>query len=271
MSVAYSEYLPAADLSNIVDRYWSMTSSDSARSIPEQLVSVNPGVELFFNLGAPYRRRDIPTIDEAGQEVRGSHLVGFRVRPVMVSQHGQIRVFAIRCKPEGLSAILPFRLGDAIHQVVPIDELWGAVGVELEDALFEAADDASRIRTVENCLRRLLKCSKENRLDRTLFSTLRSAGGTMTIRRLGAETGADYKRIERSFAKILGVSPKFYARVLRYQKAAEGLLRTPEAYSWLDAGYSDQAHFIREFSAFTGLSPARFIKGAQDIARWLLE
>jgi AraC-like DNA-binding protein len=182
-----------------------------------------------------------------------------------------VRVFAARCKPEGIAAILPFRLGTAIHKVVPIDEIWGARARALEEALFESRNDRTRINLLESYLRELLKRRDESCVETKFFSLLRANGGATPIGQIALETGADYKRIERSFLRTVGVTPKFYARVLRYQKAAEDLLRAPSDTPWLDAGFSDQAHFIREFSEFTGLSPIRFLKGAQEISRWLLE
>lgn len=271
MSIAYREFFPSTVLSDVVERYWSMSSPDSQLSIPEQLVPVSPAVELFFNLGAPYRRREEVTLNDSAWEVRGSHLVGFRVKPVVVAQQGPIRVFGIRCKPEGIAAILPFSLGEASHEVVPIDQLWGSSTQALEDALRESTSDIGMITVVESYLRQLVKRRKERQLETFLFSQVRGSGGTIPIGRLAAESGSGYKRIERTFFRVLGVTPKFYARVVRYQRAAESLLREPAGQSWIDAGFSDQAHFIREFSRFTGYSPVRFINGAQPISRWLLE
>jgi AraC-like DNA-binding protein len=271
LNIAYREFFPSADLSDVVERYWSMSAPDSKLSIPEQLVPVSPAVELFFNLGAPYVRKELAAVNDSAREVRGSHLVGFRVKPVVVAQKGPIRVFGIRCKPEGIAAILPFALGEASHAVVPLDELWGSSTRELEEALRESTSDMGMITVVESYLRQVIKRRKERPLETHLFSTIRNSGGTISIGQLAAESGSGYKRIERSFSRVLGVPPKFYARVVRYQRAAESLLREPEGESWIDAGFSDQAHFIREFSGFTGFSPVRFLSGAQPISRWLLE
>ena len=66
------------------------------------------------------------------------------------------------------------------------------------------------------------------------------------------------KQFERVFREQVGMNPKEYARVVRFQKSLWLLQRGYEDYVGIayEAGYSDQSHFIREFKAMGGHTPA---------------
>lgn len=78
------------------------------------------------------------------------------------------------------------------------------------------------------------------------------------------------RRLEQKFQREIGLSPKFYARNMRMHAAAlvlrdgGGSRLTSLA---LEMGYYDQAHFIREFKQFTGLSPRAFLRGQEEAVR----
>lgn len=78
------------------------------------------------------------------------------------------------------------------------------------------------------------------------------------------------RRLEQKFQREIGLSPKFYARNMRMHMAAIALREgggsrlTSLA---MELGYYDQAHFIREFKQFTGLSPRAFLRGQEDGVR----
>lgn len=78
------------------------------------------------------------------------------------------------------------------------------------------------------------------------------------------------RRLEQKFQQEIGLSPKFYARNMRMHMAALALREgggnrlTSLA---MELGYYDQAHFIREFKQFTGLSPRAFLRGQEEGVR----
>ena len=77
--------------------------------------------------------------------------------------------------------------------------------------------------------------------------------------RLAAETGFSVRYIQKLFLNYVGISPNSFYSVQRFNKSLE-LVRSAEmsltniAY---ECGYYDQAHFIREFRSYTGLTPGQ--------------
>jgi AraC-like DNA-binding protein len=80
----------------------------------------------------------------------------------------------------------------------------------------------------------------------------------------GCHTGAvgySPKGFIRRFKADVGVSPKRFCRLLRFQRALAAA-HVGRAFNWgelaLGCGYFDQAHFIHEFRAFSGVTPTAY-------------
>ncbi|MFN0152141.1 MAG: helix-turn-helix domain-containing protein, partial [bacterium] len=87
-----------------------------------------------------------------------------------------------------------------------------------------------------------------------IAAILRSRGG-VRIADLALELGIHRRRLERAFARDLGIRPKLFARIVRLNAALAKLdpAERGRAVDWaLDAGYFDQAHLSREFRTITG-------------------
>ena len=69
------------------------------------------------------------------------------------------------------------------------------------------------------------------------------------------------RKLQRLFNEYVGISPKWMIQRYRLQEAAQRLA-SATAVEWpaiaLDLGYSDQAHYIREFKKLIGKSPAEY-------------
>jgi len=94
----------------------------------------------------------------------------------------------------------------------------------------------------------------------------------MPIGQLCAQVGCDYKQLERSFLAVIGLRPKFVARLMRFAAVFDSL-NTASPDVWLqaafDSGYYDQAHFTKEFKAFTGVPPSQFLVQPTSITAML--
>jgi transcriptional regulator GlxA family with amidase domain len=81
------------------------------------------------------------------------------------------------------------------------------------------------------------------------------------------------RQLERLFKKYIGLSPKFYSRIIRFNHIFQ--LVKEKRISWLEithlSGYFDQSHFIRDFKAFTGEEPSQYFFDAPDMANFFLK
>lgn len=94
-----------------------------------------------------------------------------------------------------------------------------------------------------------------------MLQRLAATGGTARIGELAREVGWSHKHLITRFTQQVGLAPKAVARLVRFDRVLRALER-PGAPGWeriaAEAGYADQPHLVREFRAFTGLTPTAF-------------
>jgi AraC-like DNA-binding protein len=88
---------------------------------------------------------------------------------------------------------------------------------------------------------------------------LRASSGTVSIAQVAREVGWSDRHLARGFRREIGLTPKAAARVIRFDRARRLLSRHSGAVVAAECDYADQAHLIREFVSFTGLSPTRWL------------
>jgi len=74
-------------------------------------------------------------------------------------------------------------------------------------------------------------------------------------------------QLERRFRQLTGVSPKTFARLVRFEAVRDSLFMDPAyppAKVAHDFGYTDQAHFIHDFKAFAGRTPGALMAQLQE-------
>jgi AraC-like DNA-binding protein len=91
---------------------------------------------------------------------------------------------------------------------------------------------------------------------------LLASGGGIPIGRLAAEVGWSHRHLITRFRQQFGLAPKAAARLIRFDRVWRRLDQAGDRLDWGDlareAGYADQAHLIREFRQFTGMTPTQF-------------
>jgi transcriptional regulator GlxA family with amidase domain len=88
------------------------------------------------------------------------------------------------------------------------------------------------------------------------------ADAAVKVRDLARRVGLSQRQFIQRFTSEVGLTPKLYGRVRRFQRARE-LVRKAAEPDWaavaLECGFFDQSHLIRDFGEFSGLSPAAYL------------
>ena len=110
-------------------------------------------------------------------------------------------------------------------------------------------------------LARLAEANQESRVSSWVSDQLRFQPH-QDIDYLAHQAGISSKKIQRMFGKVVGIRPKAFARIQRFQAAIREIGDRP-AVNWArlaaTCGYYDQPHFIREFKEFTGMTPTAYL------------
>ncbi|HEU0080081.1 MAG TPA: AraC family transcriptional regulator [Longimicrobiaceae bacterium] len=252
--VHYREHLPPPDLAGRLECVWTLRSEGRLPAAVLNRVLPDGCTDVIFDAGEP------PPADTGPHHRLRSCVVGAMLRPAAVWMAGEVDLLGVRFRPGGAAALLPLPLAEITDAVVPLEEVWGALAGELESRVLEARG-AERVRIVEEALRRRASGRAAHPAVARASARIARSHGSVAVEALAAETGTSRRHLERLFAEQVGLSPKAAARVARFRRLCD-LLRARPGAGWsrlaLECGYHDQAHMIREFRGFAGLTPEAY-------------
>lgn len=131
----------------------------------------------------------------------------------------------------------------------------------IEEQLYEAEADQDRIQVAE---RFLLSRLKPFVPDQMILSTLRmiyQSRGSIRIADIATMLHTSQSVLEKKFRSIVGTTPKKFASIVRFRHVLHSYVpQTSLTDLGYESGFYDQAHFIREFKAFSGDTPEIFFK-----------
>lgn len=253
----YTEQRPAPALAKHLECLWFVSETDTspAKGSFERILP-DGCLEWIFHLGAPFQRSTL-----AGEWERQprSFVVGELTRFLLLQPTGPVAVMGVRFRPGSAYRFLPFSLNDFTDITIPTGDVWGLEGTCLEEAVLEARSDTRRQQLVEEfLLRQLFTTATRPRFEAAVKEIIRSRGQTR-VHEVAAGVGCSSRQLEREFRVGVGLSPKAFARIIRFQNllrlVGEGALREWTSLA-LEGGYADQPHMVREYREFAGHTPA---------------
>jgi len=268
-AVDYREYPPHPALVPFVRTYWSLCGRAPDGS--PQPVLPDGTTELVVHRERPFFR----FLAGPGERQASTLFVGPMRSPVVLLPDGLAEVAAVRFRPNGAFALLgvpQHDLHDAIADVAALDIPWLRRTVR---AAQEAPSVQAAIGRLEaGLLERVAR--SDVRVDarvEAVIAAIEGAAGDCRIDRLAAVADSSRRHLERLFREQVGLTPKVYARVVRFTAAAARLTDdplVPLADVSSDGGYFDQSHMIREFLAFAGRAPDQFRARLGELTRVML-
>jgi AraC-like DNA-binding protein len=179
-------------------------------------------------------------------------ITGQRTRPIDVRATGKTGILLVTFHPWGASAFLPGSMMELTDRGTDLADLLDRGKVErVADRIQQAAGPRERVSVVEEFL---LEELDVERRDEIVIASARKIPGP-ALRSLAAESGLSRRQWLRRFQSSIGLGPKAFERILRFQRAT-ALKRSGRDWGdvCLDCGYYDQAHVDREFRELAGCS-----------------
>jgi AraC-like DNA-binding protein len=153
------------------------------------------------------------------------------------------------------------------NRSVPLEDVWGARARRLRDWLLEADSPAWRLSRLESFLRdryalnRLPRAPSVRSAIEFALRRFKTAPCMTKVRDVARETGWSERRFSQVFREEVGLSPKTWCRLQRFQRAVFQLhagVDVPWAEMALECGFYDQSHFANEFRAFSGVDATTY-------------
>lgn len=257
--MCHSLHRPGAPLDRFVDCFWHWDGYPAPAAKERALPSGT--LDLIINLDV-----DRLTFFEADEQTpitaAGSVLCGAHARYVTISTAPRVRVMGVHFKPGGAAPFLGVSAGELEDAFVPLEALWAEAATRLRAQLVEAATPSARFQLLEAAL-----CAQLRPLDMHpgVAEALEAFEDPQlhSVGQVNQRTGLSPRLLIQHFRAHIGLTPKAYWRIRRFQAALrhmENARGARGAEVAADYGYFDQAHLIRDFQAFAGMSPRAYLK-----------
>ncbi|MEO6216967.1 MAG: helix-turn-helix domain-containing protein [Sphingomonas sp.] len=254
-----ADIAPPPLLAGLIDGYSDYAERTGSFTTRRELPHAQ-GV-MIVNLGAPIGitggdGREIALL--AGEAfVAGPHL-----RPALSRSSGSQAGLHIFLPLASLRRLVGVPMDRLIDQVVPLDALLGPAATGLCAALLDAPDMAGRIALLDAALlSRFAAAPALAGAQRHALGLLRDRPD-LDVAEVARTIGWSRKHLANRVQDAVGVGPRCWRRLLRFERLVAGLAEAPAAGLAglaFDAGYCDQSHMIREFREFAGLTPSDYL------------
>jgi AraC-like DNA-binding protein len=254
---------PAMPLAEFVDFFWFYDGLTPAHRL--ERVLPEGSFELLINLRE--EPRHIFNLEElkALTSFRGAWLAGMHSQSVVIDTAPDSSMMGVHFRPGGAAGVLGIPAGELCDRVIELEGIWGSDAARLRSQLLEAPTPRAKFRCLEHFLIRKAG-GRARPLVMHAIRVLQSAPESTTMKKIAAEIGWSHKHLIEQFHVVVGMSPKRFTCVQRFQRAVRMLQRTrPKSLTEvaLECGYYDQSHFNAEFRSFSGLTPTEFLRDAQ--------
>lgn len=250
----HSVHVPAPPLDGLIEHFWCL--SDAPSHSRERVVPSGT-IELVINLDEDEFRIHRAT---GAVHLRGAIVSGAYSRPFVVETRAHASIVGVHFKPGGAAAFLGVPADGLANAHVELEALWKRRAVELRDRLCAATDSAQRFGILEQVLTRSLSRSPRIRGE-VAFALRRLGTPGLGVGDVAREAQLSHRRFIELFSEHVGMTPKRYSRVRRFQLALRCMTKHA---SWaevaLECGYYDQAHLCRDWMEFTGFAPSEFMR-----------
>lgn len=245
--IVYNEIPPHGLLKNLIHSYWEIRTLQRLEHNYDYRIVSDGCIDIFYNVDAP------------GENYIMGVANSFEIFPMGNAFH----YVGIRFLPGAFPLLFGISSAEFTDRVTPLRLVLPALAGLIETAISETRDLACTGMLFDEFMLKLPPPHERLRDDR-LYEALTlmiKSGGSLRVEQ-DLHTGLSERQLRRLFEFYVGDSPKKFMRIVRFQHAL-GLtgnrrqLRVEK--NFIDAGYYDQAHFIKDFRQYYGLTPSSAI------------
>jgi AraC-like DNA-binding protein len=264
----FERIAPDPQLADFIECYWIV--EDVSVEIRKQKIIPDGFTEIIFHLADPYRI----CLNDSWQLQSRSLLAGQIRKYFFLENTGTSIIIGIKLKPTALTHLYQLKMNELTNYVLDIREVLGDKFQAVEQSIRSATQHSERIAALNNYFRMITGGVKKetHAVDRAI-DLIRKEHGMVTMATLCEVASVKERQLENLFKEWVGLPPKFFTRMIRFNYIFELVNENKQNWSDLayEAAYYDQSHFIRNFKSFTGENPTDYAFDEQNMANFFLK
>jgi AraC-like DNA-binding protein len=261
----FKRIAPAKELNNIIECYW-IAENNNSEPVEEKIIP-DGFTEMIFHYGDPYLIRFKNTWEQQAKTL----LAGQISRYFFLQNTGLSGVLGIKFKPTALTHLYSISMAGLTDKVIDLSEL-NLLDAHLIDKINYNTDHQTMFSLLNQHFKPLVERYQPGLADKAI-EMIFATKGMLSIGDLKSALFTTEKQLERVFKHFIGLSPKLYCRIVRFNYLFE--CKQNGNKNWADvfhtAGFYDQSHFIRNFKGFTGDEPSSYLYEKNNLGNFFLK
>lgn len=233
----------------------------------------NGSMDLLLNLGEEAEKILTPHVK--GQDLKECWISGLQARYIRIETPINMTMMGVEFKPGGAYPFLGFSMSKLRDSCVDLDSIWGREAMEVRHKIQETRSEAEKFFLLESWLLGRLHPDRETPHEiEQAIRLIQMCGPALRISAIAKLLNISHKKFLKRFEDIVGVTPKYYSRICRFQRALQTISRNGSVDLTavaVGSDYFDQSHFIKEFEEFAGMTPGEYLRVRGFFPDWVSE
>ncbi|MFZ6011093.1 MAG: DUF6597 domain-containing transcriptional factor [Bacteroidota bacterium] len=256
----FEQLQPSGELKEYVKYFWTLQSQRTGL-LPKTLGPLADGCP-----GLLFQPKEQGTFyDQRQKDLPETFLYGQTITRTEIFIIGEFKTTGVCFHPHALKHIFSFSADELTDTCLDVNLISSSKDFRLTEKLLNAESPDKQVDTLSAYLMHQIKRNDltTDNITRYALTEIIQSRGQASLKELQKKLKLSERSFERKFNQYVGISPKLFSNVCRFQASLKQLKNN--SYTKLsdiafDNGYSDQSHFIRSFKEFAGYTPHQFQK-----------
>lgn len=241
-------------LKRYIRHYWYVYSKGTD-FYSENLLLPMDHVDLIMSIGDDF-------VYDNGKSIQPEriHFHGIRKKSVKVTQRGKVQSIGLSFTPWGFYFFIKQPMSQFVNKTINLSDINYPLWKELSDHLNQFDGFSKFVKSIEKSFIKHLNATKKEQIDCRIIEEFLRVKDT-NVMEFCKTNRVSLRKLERIFKKYIGINPKRFKEVIRFEESSKDVLYSNES-SLTDISYKhgfyDQSHFGKVFKTYTNYSPRNF-------------
>ncbi|KPJ96415.1 MAG: hypothetical protein AMJ53_00755 [Gammaproteobacteria bacterium SG8_11] len=269
MDKIYAQKKAIPKLSRIIKSFWSIDNREDV-TIKKEKIIPDGYTELIFHYGDSYK-----TNINGVWQLQNKNLIAGQIKNYFFLENtGISKMFAIKFQPWVLAELFDFEMFQLTDKVIEVPTKLFETLKPIKEIAVSSFSFDEKVKQIENWFVEYISTRNlEPSKGRKAVELIIEYKGRLELKEVLNKIGISERSLERYFKIHIGLSPKFYIRIIRFSYIFQ--LVQEDNIDWADvvfqAGFYDQSHFIKNFKEFTGEDPTKYKFSEGNMANLFLK